>query len=60
MARERVLAKSLDVRIHTVGSGSKLPSLTLSRTERQLSRFFLRSRSSPLGPLAEMISAMRL
>ena len=45
MARERVLAKSLNVRIHYVGGGSKLPSLTLSWTERQRSQFFPQKRT---------------
>lgn len=35
----KILAKSLNVRIHYVGGGAKLPSLTLSWTERQLSQF---------------------
>lgn len=48
----KILAKSLNVRIHYVGGGAKLPSLTLSWTERQLSQISPRS-----GPFALALRA---
>lgn len=49
----KILAKSLNVRIHYVGGGAKLPSLTLSWTERQLSQISPRSGPIALGLRAE-------